>query len=100
MAVCCPEALSARRRKRQQGEGSQESKRDGQRKARPGAARKTPQINPDVRKLVRVARRVAPRISERECGHINNNGCAAWRAIPLIFEGRQWEDVPTRGLAK
>jgi len=42
MAVCCPEASSARRRKRQQGEGSQESKRDGQRKARPGAARKTP----------------------------------------------------------
>jgi hypothetical protein len=70
------------------------------RKARPGAARKTPQIHPDVRKLVRVARRAAPRISERECGHINNNGCAPWRAIPLIFEGRQWEDGPTRGLAK
>ena len=55
---------------------------------------------PRLRKLVWVARRVAPRISERECGHINNNGCAAWRAIPLIFEGRQWEDGPTWGLAK
>ena len=29
-----------------------------------------------------------------------NNGCAPWRAIPLIFEGRQREDGPTRGLAK
>jgi hypothetical protein len=24
----------------------------------------------------------------------------AWRAIPLIFEGRKREDGPTRGLAK
>jgi len=55
---------------------------------------------PRLRKLVWVARRVAPRISARECGHINNNGCAPWRAIPLIFEGRQWEDGPTWGLAK
>jgi hypothetical protein len=46
------------------------------------------------------ARREAPRISERECGHTKNNGCATWRTIPLIFEGRQREDGPTRGLAK
>ena len=59
---------------------------DGQRKARPGAVRKTPQ---SVRKLVWVARRAAPRISERECGHIKNNGCAPWRAIPLVFAGRE-----------
>ena len=39
------------------------------RKARPGAGGKTPQIHPDVRKPVRMARRAAPRISERECGH-------------------------------
>jgi hypothetical protein len=51
MAVCCPEASSVRRRKRQQGEGSRESKRDGQRKARPGAARKTPQVSPDCASL-------------------------------------------------
>jgi hypothetical protein len=55
---------------------------------------------PGLRKLVRVARRAAPRISERKCGHTKNNGCAPWRAIPLIFEGRQREDGPTRGLAK
>jgi len=47
-----------------------------------------------------MARREAPRVFEREHGHTKNNGCAPWRAIPLIFEGRQWEDVPTRGLAK
>ena len=47
-----------------------------------------------------MARREAPRISERKCGHTKNNGCAPWRAIPLIFEGRQREDGPTRGLAK
>ena len=70
------------------------------RKARPGAVRKTPANKPGLRKLVRVARRAAPRISARECGHTKNNGCAPWRAIPLIFEGRQREDGPTRGLAK
>jgi hypothetical protein len=52
---------------------------------------------PGLRKLVWVARREAPRISERRCGHTTNNGCATWRAIPLVFEGRQWEDGPTRG---
>jgi hypothetical protein len=42
---------------------------------------------PGLRKLVRVARRAAPRISERECGHTKNNGCAPWRAIPLALRG-------------
>jgi hypothetical protein len=70
------------------------------RKARPGAVRKTPANKPGLRKLVWVARREAPRISERRCGHTKNNGRATWRAIPLLFEGRQWEDGPTRGLAK
>jgi hypothetical protein len=55
---------------------------------------------PRLRKLVWVARRRAPRISERKCGQTKNNGCATWRATPLIFEGREREDGPTRGLAK
>ena len=53
---------------------------------------------PGLRKLVRVARRAAPRISERECGHIKKNGCAPWRAIPLIFWGEEDDGVP--GAAK
>ena len=36
-----------------------------------------------------MARREAPRISERECGHIKNNGCATWRAIPSSLRGNK-----------
>ena len=66
------------------------SEMDGQRKARPGAVRKTPANKPRRRKLVWVARREAPRGFERDHGHDKNNGCATWRAIPLaLSEGKK-----------
>ena len=41
----------------------------------------------------------APRFREGLRAH-NYNGCAPWRAIPLIFEGRNEEDYGVPGAAK
>src|SRR6476659_10534344 len=57
------------------------------RKARPGAVRKTPANKPGLRKLVRVARRAAPRGSERDCGHTITMVAPLGAPSPSLWRG-------------
>src|SRR6476620_5649506 len=57
------------------------------RKARPGAVRKTPANKPGLRKLVRVARRAAPRGLERDCGHTITMAAPLGAPSPSLWRG-------------
>ena len=65
----------------------------------PRVARSTKSAAGAVRRTLRWRAERRP-CSREGVRHLQNNGCATWRAIPPQIEGTDEEDGPTRGLDK
>ena len=69
-------------------------------KSAPGAVRKTPANEPGWRRLVWVARREALPRSREGARVLIDEGCATWRAIPLVMSRGKGRDYGVPGAAK